>query len=373
MQLKNTPDTYGLVNKLVHWLLAITIIGMIFFGWYMGDLEISPDKFKLYALHKSIGITVLALVVFRVFWRLFLGVPKSLPHHKDWEKLLSKAAHLLLYIAIFVMPLSGWLMSSAAGFPVSVFGAFTMPDLIEKNREFGKLLGSVHLLSAWTILVLVSLHVLGALKHHFIDKDETLKRMLPMAVMAGLLGGFFTFGAFGPAQANQDPTKWHIIHDKSRVAFVAAWETSKIEGIFHKFDGEIVFDKDDLENSYAKITIDMESFDTGYPERDIEIESQFWFDIENYPKATFETSSITKQETGYLAKGVLKIKDVVRPISFPFTLSNQDNHHKLMNAEVTLQRLDFNVGLGEWKKTDVIANDVKVKIDLAVTSKDKVE
>ena len=135
MQLKNTNDNYGAVAKTFHWVIALIIIGMIPFGWYMGDLEASPEKFRFYALHKSIGITVLALVASRLLWRLWMGAPQALKTHKAWEIRLAKTVHVLLYILMFLMPLSGWMMSSAAGFPVSVFGLFTMPNILNKNQE----------------------------------------------------------------------------------------------------------------------------------------------------------------------------------------------------------------------------------------------
>ena len=180
MQLKNTPDKYGLIAQAFHWLIGLTIIAMIPFGWWMEGLEANPEKYKFYGLHKSIGVVVLALVILRFFWRRMNETVENLKTHKPWEKILSKTVHIALYVLMLAMPLSGWLMSSAGGHPVSIFGLFTVPPLVNKDPALGKILNSAHSLIAWGVIAIMSLHVLGALKHHFLDKDKTLRRMLPI-------------------------------------------------------------------------------------------------------------------------------------------------------------------------------------------------
>ncbi len=179
MPLKNTPLEYGAVAKIFHWLMAAGIIGMLALGLYMGDLPLSPEKLKLYALHKAIGITLLALVFARILWRANHMVPALPEHMKRIEKLGAHLSHFGLYGLMLFMPISGWLMSSAAGFPVSVFGLFTMPNLIEKNTEQLELLKEAHELAAYLLIALITAHALAALLHHFYHKDTVLLRMLP--------------------------------------------------------------------------------------------------------------------------------------------------------------------------------------------------
>lgn len=177
--LKNLSNQYGTLAKSFHWIVALAIIGMIPFGWYMGDMERGPERAEMYGLHKSIGITVLLLMIARVCWRIYNGkLPRDNPAHPKWERMLANTVHALLYVCALAMPLTGWGMSSAGGHDVFWFG-IPVPPLVEPNRELGGLFSSIHSAAAWAVISLVSLHILGALKHHFVDKDGTILRMFP--------------------------------------------------------------------------------------------------------------------------------------------------------------------------------------------------
>ena len=175
-------ERYNKLAKSLHWIIGLAIIALIAVGLYMEGLDYDgPEgtKMQLYSLHKAFGIVVLGLMVCRIIWRFVSQYPKSLDTHKKWEKVLSKIVHWVLYFMAFSMPLSGWAMSSSYGYPVSVFGFFTLPPLVEKNEVRGELFAELHELGGWALIAVILLHVAGALKHHFIDKDVTLKRMLP--------------------------------------------------------------------------------------------------------------------------------------------------------------------------------------------------
>ncbi len=171
-------DNYSSVARSFHWLSAVLIIFMLGLGLYMTDLDYSPDKMEWYGLHKSLGVAVLTIIAARLLWVITHSYPKSLKTHKKWEKLLAKGSHILLYVAAFFMPMSGWLMSQSYGHPVSFFGWFELPVLVEKDEPMGEIFAIIHEYLAYTLIALITLHVLGALKHHFVDKDITLKRML---------------------------------------------------------------------------------------------------------------------------------------------------------------------------------------------------
>lgn len=178
-RLKNTPDSFGAISKGFHWLIALIVIGMLALGLYMDAQEPSPSVFKLYQWHKSFGIVVLLLVSLRLIWRISSVWPRSVPTHKKIEKTAAHITHFLLYAALFAMPISGWLMSSAANSGVVPFGLFEMPHLIAADQATLQLMKQMHGLIAYGLMGLIALHLGGALKHHFIDKDETLLRMLP--------------------------------------------------------------------------------------------------------------------------------------------------------------------------------------------------
>jgi len=171
---------FGAVHKSFHWIMALLVIGMICVGLYMTRIDPpTPTMFQLYGVHKSIGIIVLLLAVLRVLWRVTNIRPLSLPSHTRIEKILAEIVHGLLYVSLLVMPLSGWLMSSAKGFSVSVFGWFTLPDFIKPSDDMANLMVTIHEVTAYTLIAMLGLHVAGALKHHLIDRDDTLRRMIP--------------------------------------------------------------------------------------------------------------------------------------------------------------------------------------------------
>lgn len=179
MRFRNTVETYGLVAKTLHWFIALAIITMVIMGFVMDSLPLGPQKLQVYGLHKATGIVILGLVVLRLLWRFTNPTPK-LPSTMPWiERLAAHAGHAGLYLLMLAMPLSGWMMSSAAGFPVSVYGIFTMPDLVGANQAIRKFMHDAHGILAWAIIGLVSVHVLAALWHHFYHKDTVLRRMLP--------------------------------------------------------------------------------------------------------------------------------------------------------------------------------------------------
>lgn len=180
MAIKSHKTEFGSVTKGIHWLMAALIISVFSIGWYMDFLPLGMEKLEWISRHKSLGVTVLALVIVRMIWRLSEATPVALGKNK-LERLAAKAGHLGLYLLMIAMPLTGWMMSSAANFPVSVFGLFTLPNLVAPSQGLFETLRTVHWALSWTIAGLVGVHVLAALKHHFIERDATLVRMLPVS------------------------------------------------------------------------------------------------------------------------------------------------------------------------------------------------
>lgn len=170
---------YTKTAKILHWLMAILLFGLLALGFYMQDLPLSPDKLKLYSWHKWAGVTAFLLVAFRLSWRIAHrppALPDSMPKIMQFA---AHAGHLLLYALMIAIPLSGWLMSSAKGFQTVYFGVLPIPDLLDKNKEVGDLLALVHKSLNLLFIAVLAGHIGAALKHHFIDKDDILTRMLP--------------------------------------------------------------------------------------------------------------------------------------------------------------------------------------------------
>lgn len=177
--LRNNSVSYGTISQTFHWLMALAVIGMLFLGFWMHGLTLSPEKIAWYGLHKSIGTCILAAAILRYGWRLLNPRPE-LPAAMRWhDKLAAHLGHLALYGLMLAMPLSGWLMSSASGFPVSVFGWFTLPDLVGSDKELKDIFNAIHYYLALALIGMASVHALAALYHHFIKRDNVLRRMLP--------------------------------------------------------------------------------------------------------------------------------------------------------------------------------------------------
>lgn len=163
----------------LHWLIAVAIVASFGVGFYMHDLPLTPGKLKIYSWHKWAGVTIFLLVLFRLAWRFSHrppGPPAGMP---AWQHVAAESAHRLLYILMIAIPLSGWLMSSAKGFQTVYFGVLPLPDFLAKNKELGNALALAHKALNFTLIGLVLGHAGAAIKHHFIDRDDVLSRMLP--------------------------------------------------------------------------------------------------------------------------------------------------------------------------------------------------
>ncbi len=163
----------------LHWLMALAIITTFSVGLYMSDLSLSPVKLKLYSWHKWAGVTIFLLLWFRLAWRLTHRPPASATAIPAWQQSMAKLAHVLFYVLMIAVPLSGWLMSSAKGFQTVYFGLLPLPDLLGKNKALGETLTTVHQTLNFSLAGLLLLHVTAVMKHHLIERNDILARMLP--------------------------------------------------------------------------------------------------------------------------------------------------------------------------------------------------
>ena len=180
MSLKNTPDRWGSLSKSLHWLIALLILALGIVGLLMGELPRTPKYFWVYTAHKSIGITVLVLVVLRLVWRLYAGAPRPVPGTPGWQERIASATHWLLYAMMFAIPLSGWLYDSASGLrPFKLFGLLEMPKLVAPDEGAAQLSHALHEWGFWLLILVVLAHAGAAFYHHIQQRDATLVRMLP--------------------------------------------------------------------------------------------------------------------------------------------------------------------------------------------------
>jgi cytochrome b561 len=187
MQWRNSKRHYGAVSMVFHWLIAVCVIGLIVVGKYMTQEGLDFGlQFKLYQLHKSFGVLVFVLMILRLMWRMTQVTPPYPDHMAGWERAGAHLSHFGLYVLMLVMPLTGWAMVSASTFkiPTLLFGNIPLPHLgFLENTADPKynewLTEEIHYVLGFVIIFVLLLHVGAALKHHLIDKDDVLTRMLP--------------------------------------------------------------------------------------------------------------------------------------------------------------------------------------------------
>ncbi|GGA09020.1 cytochrome b [Dyella caseinilytica] len=178
MSLRSDNRQWGSVAKFFHWIVALGILGNGVWGLLMTDMSPSMSKINVYALHKSIGLTILALFLLRVAWRLYDRAPPDEPAPR-WQRIAAHATHVLLYFFILALPLSGWMYNSLHGYPLQWFKLFNLPALAAKNDELAHTVRNVHEYLFYLLLLVLIGHVGAALKHHVFDRDNVLRRMLP--------------------------------------------------------------------------------------------------------------------------------------------------------------------------------------------------
>jgi cytochrome b561 len=178
-RLRNTQYQYGAIAIILHWVMAFIVIAMLILGLYMTRLPVSLQKLKMYGWHKEFGILVLGLVMIRVGWRLSNITPLLSTYVPAWEEFIARCTHWSFYLLMGALPITGWVISSAAGLPVSFFGWFVLPNLVLPNEELRILFQNIHEWLAYALIALICLHVAAALKHQFINKNDIMRRMLP--------------------------------------------------------------------------------------------------------------------------------------------------------------------------------------------------
>jgi cytochrome b561 len=173
------PETYDRAAIALHWITALLIVANLLLGLSMVSLPISPRKLQWYLWHKSIGVTIFALTSLRLAWRALHPhpPPAAMP---PWQRRAASVSHAMLYALLLVIPLSGWLYSSATGVQVVFLGVVPLPNLVPKDKALADTLRAVHVALNALLASMIVLHVAAAIKHHFVDRDAVLARMLPI-------------------------------------------------------------------------------------------------------------------------------------------------------------------------------------------------
>jgi cytochrome b561/polyisoprenoid-binding protein YceI len=367
MSLRNSRERWGSLSRFLHWLIVALIVLQAVLGLTGLMLPLGMEKLAVLARHKSIGITILALAVFRLLWRCLDPTPPLPSTLRPYERFLARFTHGALYALLFAMPLSGWILSSARGFPVSWFNLFQLPDLVPKSEALYEAMVTTHAALAIALAVMVTLHIAGALKHHFVLKDDTLRRMLPLGrITLALLATAALTAATARAAASEGAQAggetYTLLPAPSSLTYTFTQAGALNQGKFASF--AVSFDP---VAGHLDVMIDMRSFDTGDPQRNGVLAGKDFFDVARYPQSRFAASRIERTAAGYEAVGSLTLRGVTRTMIIPFTWRTatvQGRTVGYLTGQVTVPRLEFGVGQGQWQSTEFLANDVIVRYSL---------
>ncbi len=360
MRLRNDERNFGVIAQAMHWSVAALVLSLLPIGFYMSDLPLGFERFRYVEVHKSLGLAVLALMIGRTLWRFF-NPPPALPSGLPvWEYWAARLTHYAIYAVLFLQAAIGMGMVWAANSPLTFFGWFALPSPISPNPAIKELAKESHELLAFAIIILVAIHIGAALRHHFVLKNDILRRMLPGLALA--------IGLYGATDARA--ATWNLQSD-SQLLFHFVQSGVQFTGNFKRFEARIEFDPDKPEAGRIHVGIDIASLDTQNSERDTMLRSAELFNAEKWPQAIFTADTVQVRDPGqYEARGTLTIRDITRPLSLPFTLKigkvidGDGDMIATAGGEITISRRDFGLGQGQWAATDIVADEVKIEIKI---------
>lgn len=431
MSLYNTPTSYGRIAQWLHWSVAVLILFLLALGLWMDSLptttqeEVARAAF-LYSLHKTLGILTLLLVLLRIAWALVSVRPGLLNADRRLEAFAAVAIHWLLYGAILLMPLSGWLYHAAASGGAPIWWPFGLElgqglPLVPKDRAVARFFGTLHWALSWVIIVAVALHVLGALKHALIDRDGTLSRMLPwgratavpparqpshvlpalaaillLAAVIAVAAAMASDGYRPPAQAPAPAASsgatspdagspapavqaagsgpaipaggapaWIVDAGSSRLAIEVQLMGSAVAGSFAGWSADIRFDPEDLPASAVEVQVDIGSLSLG----DVgeQALSPAYLDVAGHPTARFAATSFRRTGDGqYEAEGELTLRGRTAPVTLPFALVIEGEHARV-RGRTRVDRLAFGVGAEAMPGDDTLGFPVEILVELSAT------
>lgn len=410
MSLSNTSRSYGGVAKSFHWLTALLMLSVIPLGLIANDLahQIQSPDFSgeqsvitratlLFSLHKTIGVTIFFVALARILWALSQPKPGLLNAENKPEALAAETVHWLLYGSLVMVPLSGWIHHAATtGFAPIWWPLGQNLPLVPKSEAVAGFFASIHMILIWVLFVSLALHIAGALKHHVIDRDHTLRRMLPgdtdapeppaqhhslapagvavvlwlaaIGVGAGL--GMFashapqpTATATAPAESTTTAEAGDWVVNEGTLGLTITQMGSKVSGAFGQWTAAITFEEPTAPGPAGSVdvTIDIASLSLGSVTG--QAMGPDYFDSAQFPTAQF-TADLEKLETGYQAVGTLQIRDKSVPLTLPFDLV-LDGDTASMTGTVQVNRMDFDIGKGVKDEGSLA---FAVDIDIALTA-----
>lgn len=353
------PHRYSDVAIFLHWLIALLIIGLLALGKFMTGLaEDDPWRFSLTQWHKTVGILVLLSVVIRLLWRITHTAPSHPANAPRWEKLAAGLSHVAMYLLIVAVPISGWMMVSASPLNIDTY-LFNVipwphiPPLTElANREtWEHRFHEVHNIGSTALIVLLLVHIGAALKHHVINKDDVLHRMLPnqssqrfWQLIGGLLVVTLLTSAGLHTYQKENTAKPIAGGSSGSITFTLPVSGVESTGTFELTDIQLQLIPDSPNQNTLSATVQMASANTDDPQNNSTMQGQDWFDSANHPTAKFQSTSIEPSgDAEYTVTGELIIKDTTLPVTFPMAIVDSDGI-STATGTFEFERLDFKLG-----------------------------
>lgn len=404
---------YSSVAIVLHWMIALLIIAQLASGFLMiRILEPGQTVFTIYQMHKSIGIMVLALTLARIFWRLIVPPPPLSQDLKAWEKGLAHFAHAGFYFIMLAIPMTGWLMvsSSETGVPTYFFLLQSLPFYHLPVEGIEGVMKRAHLALSILAILLIFMHVGGALKHQFIDKKPSLERMslaqadkarspragLGIAVLLVLalpvggvalgiaqnsdesLAAHQTRHADGSAPrqvmdaaASQEAVEWLISYEESDLSFSMTYAGRETTGQFIEWQADVTFSPDAPEEGRIEVLIDVTSVTISDNYLNQQASGADGFNFPQYPNASFVSDNIERVAEGeYIARGTLTLRGVALEVDLPFTFVEEDGF-AFAEGLITLNRLDFGIGAGSARTEEWLSHAVEVSFRLTAVRGDE--
>lgn len=380
MPARNTPQSFGTVTRTFHWLTALLILTAFPLGVVANQLPYDTAeglalKAQLFSVHKTVGLAAFFLGLGRILWALAERHPVPLNPHRKTELTLAGMVHWLLYLSLVLVPLSGWVHHAAVTGFAPILWPFgqTLP-FVPQSEAVATVAGAVHWVFTKVLAASILLHIVGALKHHFLDRDATLLRMLrgvqaparaapharratPLILALAIYAGFAGVAgllvpqteaapaltaATATAEAAATPATGNWTVQSGTLAIGVRQMGADVAGSFASFAADIAFDETPTDGAHGtvSVTIDVGSLTLGSVTKQA-LEAEF-FDAATHPTATF-TAAILPAATGYVAEGTLVLRGVEQPVSLPFTLAI-DGDTATMAGTTTLDRRAFGMG-----------------------------
>jgi cytochrome b561/polyisoprenoid-binding protein YceI len=396
--LGNSPQSYGSVAKTFHWLTALLILTAIPLGVIANDMAYDTSeqlarKGWLFSLHKTVGLAAFTVAVLRICWAAVQPKPALLHPDRRLESFAAETVHWMLYAALVIVPLSGWLHHAATSGFAPIWWPFgqSLP-FVPVDDTVAHFFGAWHWLFTKVLIGALLLHIAGALKHHIIDRDATLSRMLPGVTLAGdpgaahprapmtaaiglwaaLLAGGSVLGLAGSAdtdaavpQLEAAPSGWAV--QDGRLGITAVQFGSEVQGHFADWTASINFAADTPGRVKGDVTVQISIPSVTLGSVTSEALKPEFFAAEEHPTATF-TAEITEAEgdAAYLADGTLTLKGTQMPLQLPFTLQI-DGDTAQMQGSTVIDRRDFGIGTASYNDESTVAYDVTVDVSLTAT------